>query len=144
MHCSLFAKCIPLFCSKYCNQVHVLTKSSKSIQVYIYSSGSREAQRLLFGHSEYGDLRKYFCGFFDTTIGQVFILIAFFIYTACRYRSPCKVSLYFLRLSFFPLSESEGFSMISYLPIPETNEKQGVILRYHSLLEQIHHCRSYS
>ncbi|KAJ4981552.1 hypothetical protein NE237_032389 [Protea cynaroides] len=40
------------------------------IKVYIYSSGSREAQRLLFGHSNYGDLRKYLCGFFDTTIGN--------------------------------------------------------------------------
>ncbi|XP_020571807.1 probable bifunctional methylthioribulose-1-phosphate dehydratase/enolase-phosphatase E1 1 [Phalaenopsis equestris] len=40
------------------------------IKVYIYSSGSREAQRLLFGHSEHGDLRKYLCGFFDTTTGN--------------------------------------------------------------------------
>ncbi|OVA00386.1 Class II aldolase/adducin N-terminal [Macleaya cordata] len=39
-------------------------------KVYIYSSGSREAQRLLFGNSNYGDLRKYLCGFFDTTIGN--------------------------------------------------------------------------
>ncbi|MQL86001.1 hypothetical protein Taro_018515 [Colocasia esculenta] len=40
------------------------------IKVYIYSSGSREAQRLLFGNTAYGDLRKYLCGFFDTTIGN--------------------------------------------------------------------------
>ncbi|KAI0492796.1 hypothetical protein KFK09_027072 [Dendrobium nobile] len=40
------------------------------IKVYIYSSGSREAQRLVFGHSEHGDLRKYLCGFFDTTVGN--------------------------------------------------------------------------
>ncbi|KAF5202213.1 Enolase-phosphatase e1 [Thalictrum thalictroides] len=40
------------------------------IKVYIYSSGSREAQRLIFGNSNYGDLRKYLCGFFDTTIGH--------------------------------------------------------------------------
>ncbi|CAA6671498.1 unnamed protein product [Spirodela intermedia] len=39
------------------------------IKVYIYSSGSREAQRLLFGNTAHGDLRKYLCGFFDTTIG---------------------------------------------------------------------------
>ncbi|KAF9610591.1 hypothetical protein IFM89_023385 [Coptis chinensis] len=38
--------------------------------VYIYSSGSREAQRLIFGNSNYGDLRKYICGFFDTTVGN--------------------------------------------------------------------------
>ncbi|XP_077226771.1 haloacid dehalogenase-like hydrolase family protein isoform X2 [Tasmannia lanceolata] len=40
------------------------------IKVYIYSSGSREAQRLLFGNTVYGDLRKYLCGFFDTTVGN--------------------------------------------------------------------------
>ncbi|KAK0589153.1 hypothetical protein LWI29_010388 [Acer saccharum] len=38
------------------------------IKVYMYSSGSREAQQLLFANSNYGDLRKYFCGFFDTTL----------------------------------------------------------------------------
>ncbi|KAG8386326.1 hypothetical protein BUALT_Bualt03G0137300 [Buddleja alternifolia] len=40
------------------------------IKVYIYSSGSRLAQRLLFGNTIYGDLRKYLCGFFDTTVGN--------------------------------------------------------------------------
>ncbi|KAM0934913.1 putative acireductone synthase [Dioscorea sansibarensis] len=40
------------------------------IKVYIYSSGSREAQRLIFGNTTYGDLRKYLCGFFDTTTGN--------------------------------------------------------------------------
>ncbi|KAL5989844.1 hypothetical protein ACLOJK_010739 [Asimina triloba] len=40
------------------------------IKVYIYSSGSREAQRLIFGNTAQGDLRKYLCGFFDTMIGN--------------------------------------------------------------------------
>uniref|UniRef100_A0A453K1B2 Uncharacterized protein n=1 Tax=Aegilops tauschii subsp. strangulata TaxID=200361 RepID=A0A453K1B2_AEGTS len=44
--------------------------SLKQLQVYIYSSGSREAQRLLFGHTSYGDLRQFLCGFFDTTTGN--------------------------------------------------------------------------
>ncbi|GLU23354.1 hypothetical protein SLE2022_393700 [Rubroshorea leprosula] len=39
-------------------------------KVYIYSSGSRLAQRLLFGNSNHGDLRKYLSGFFDTTVGN--------------------------------------------------------------------------
>ncbi|XP_059663170.1 probable bifunctional methylthioribulose-1-phosphate dehydratase/enolase-phosphatase E1 2 isoform X2 [Cornus florida] len=47
---------------------------ASGIKVYIYSSGSREAQQLLFGNSNFGDLRKYFCGFFDTTVGYVEIL----------------------------------------------------------------------
>ncbi|WOL11664.1 hypothetical protein Cni_G20428 [Canna indica] len=43
---------------------------ANGIKVYIYSSGSREAQRLIFGNTTYGDLRKYLCGFFDTTVGN--------------------------------------------------------------------------
>jgi methylthioribulose 1-phosphate dehydratase / enolase-phosphatase E1 len=39
------------------------------IQVYIYSSGSIGAQKLLFGHTTKGDLLSYFSGHFDTTSG---------------------------------------------------------------------------
>ncbi|XP_022142734.1 probable bifunctional methylthioribulose-1-phosphate dehydratase/enolase-phosphatase E1 1 isoform X2 [Momordica charantia] len=40
------------------------------VKVYIYSSGSRLAQRLIFGKTNYGDLRKYLSGFFDTAVGN--------------------------------------------------------------------------
>ncbi|KAL9444069.1 hypothetical protein AB3S75_017281 [Citrus x aurantiifolia] len=43
---------------------------SLGTKVYIYSSGSRLAQRLIFGNSNYGDLRKYLSGFFDTAVGN--------------------------------------------------------------------------
>lgn len=35
----------------------------------VYSSGSVEAQKLLFGHSEAGDLTPLFSGWFDTLVG---------------------------------------------------------------------------
>lgn len=35
----------------------------------IYSSGSVQAQKLLFGHSEVGDLTGYFSHYFDTNVG---------------------------------------------------------------------------
>eukprot|EP00897_Mesotaenium_endlicherianum_P000305 jgi/Mesen1/10275/ME000785S09552 len=38
-------------------------------KIYIYSSGSREAQRLIFGYTNVGDLRPYLSGYFDTTTG---------------------------------------------------------------------------
>ncbi|KAF9125604.1 Enolase-phosphatase E1, partial [Mortierella sp. 14UC] len=38
-------------------------------KLYIYSSGSIGAQKLLFGYSEKGDLLHYFSGHYDTTIG---------------------------------------------------------------------------
>jgi len=42
---------------------------SQGIRLYIYSSGSVYAQKLLFGHTEYGDLTPLFYGYFDTNIG---------------------------------------------------------------------------
>ncbi|KAL9346062.1 hypothetical protein Peur_060915 [Populus x canadensis] len=40
------------------------------IKVYIYSSGSGLAQRLIFGKTNYGHLRKSLSGFFDTKVGN--------------------------------------------------------------------------
>jgi enolase-phosphatase E1 len=39
------------------------------IRLYVYSSGSVQAQKLLFAHTEYGDLTPLFSGYFDTTTG---------------------------------------------------------------------------
>lgn len=38
-------------------------------RLYIYSSGSVQAQKLLFGHTPVGDLNPLFSGYFDTSIG---------------------------------------------------------------------------
>ena len=38
-------------------------------KVAIYSSGSVEAQKLLFGHTVFGDLRPFISGYFDTRTG---------------------------------------------------------------------------
>jgi enolase-phosphatase E1 len=40
------------------------------IDLYIYSSGSVQAQKLMFGHSDAGDLLYLFTDYFDTRIGQ--------------------------------------------------------------------------
>jgi enolase-phosphatase E1 len=40
------------------------------IWLYVFSSGSVQAQKLLFAHTEYGDLTPLFSGYFDTTIGN--------------------------------------------------------------------------
>jgi enolase-phosphatase E1 len=39
------------------------------VRVAIYSSGSRDAQRLLFKHSDQGDLRSHISCYFDTKVG---------------------------------------------------------------------------
>ena len=39
------------------------------LRLYVYSSGSEAAQRLIFGYSDAGDLAVLFSGFFDTSAG---------------------------------------------------------------------------
>jgi enolase-phosphatase E1 len=41
----------------------------KGLDLYVYSSGSVQAQKLLFPHTDYGDLTPHFSGYFDTRIG---------------------------------------------------------------------------
>ncbi|MGD2075287.1 MAG: acireductone synthase [Gammaproteobacteria bacterium] len=41
----------------------------QGIRLYVFSSGSVQAQRLLFGHSDAGDLTPLFDGFYDTRVG---------------------------------------------------------------------------
>lgn len=40
------------------------------IRLYVYSSGSVPAQKLLFGHSDHGDLTPLFSGWFDLATGS--------------------------------------------------------------------------
>ena len=40
------------------------------IRLFVYSSGSVAAQKLLFAHTDYGDLTPLFEGYFDTRIGH--------------------------------------------------------------------------
>lgn len=44
--------------------------AAAGIDLYVYSSGSVGAQKLLFGHSDAGDLTPLFGGYFDTNIGH--------------------------------------------------------------------------
>ncbi|MGF1642469.1 MAG: acireductone synthase [Thiotrichales bacterium] len=43
---------------------------ARGLPLYVYSSGSVRAQKLLFAHTEFGDLTPLFSGFFDTHIGH--------------------------------------------------------------------------
>lgn len=42
---------------------------TQGLSLYVYSSGSVAAQKLIFGHTEYGDLTPLFSGYFDTRVG---------------------------------------------------------------------------
>ncbi len=43
--------------------------SAAGLRLAVFSTGSSEARRLLFAHSEAGDLSGLFAGFFDTRVG---------------------------------------------------------------------------
>lgn len=45
-------------------------KNELHLSLYIYSSGSVNAQKLLFGYSEEGDITSYFTNYFDTKVGH--------------------------------------------------------------------------
>ncbi|KAI9596107.1 HAD-like domain-containing protein [Syncephalis fuscata] len=64
-----------------------------NVPVYVYSSGSVEAQKLLFTHSEYGNLQPVFSGNFDTTIGSK-IESASYIAIAQQIQLPTKDILF--------------------------------------------------
>lgn len=55
----------------YADAVHNLRRwHEQGLQLYVYSSGSVHAQKLLFGYSDAGDLTLLFSGYFDTQIGH--------------------------------------------------------------------------
>ncbi|WP_372964101.1 acireductone synthase [Marinobacter sp.] len=41
----------------------------RGLRLYVYSSGSVQAQKLIFGHSNEGDFTPFFSGYFDTGVG---------------------------------------------------------------------------
>jgi enolase-phosphatase E1 len=54
----------------YADAVDSLRKWQRlGFKIFVYSSGSVYAQKLLFGHTEHGDLNPLFSGYFDTHIG---------------------------------------------------------------------------
>ncbi|UTW02307.1 acireductone synthase [Amphritea atlantica] len=42
----------------------------QGLDLYVFSSGSVKAQKLLFGYSDFGDLTPLFSGYYDTHIGH--------------------------------------------------------------------------
>jgi enolase-phosphatase E1 len=42
----------------------------QGVKLYVFSSGSVYAQKLLFAHTAFGDLRPLFSDYFDTTVGS--------------------------------------------------------------------------
>ncbi len=42
---------------------------AQGLKLYVYSSGSVEAQKLIFGYTAYGDLTPLFSDYFDTRVG---------------------------------------------------------------------------
>ena len=66
---------------------------AQGVRVYIYSSGSRLAQRDMFAHTQHGDVRKFLSGYFDTSSGAKVGPLCFpprlQLCRACCWMSPC-------------------------------------------------------
>ncbi|KAH9621410.1 hypothetical protein KSS87_012544 [Heliosperma pusillum] len=99
---------------------------ASGIKVYIYSSGSRLAQRLLFGYTKFGDLRKYLSGFFDTNVGYIEICQSLgvdspsqilFITDVCQEATAAFAAgletVISVRPGNGPLPENHGFKMVN-------------------------------
>lgn len=55
----------------YPDAVRLLERwSGSGLRLYVFSSGSVQAQQLLFAHSDAGDLTPLFSGYYDTRIGN--------------------------------------------------------------------------
>lgn len=66
---------------------------SRGIPLYIYSSGSVAAQKLLFGHTRHGDLTPWLSGYFDTTTGPK-LEAASYAAIANRVKLPPRIMLF--------------------------------------------------
>jgi enolase-phosphatase E1 len=60
-------------------------------RIYIYSSGSIQAQKLLFGHTEVGDLTPLLSGYFDTTTGPKKETASYLKIATAIQLSPAKI-----------------------------------------------------
>ncbi len=59
--------------------------------MFVFSSGSVAAQRLLFGHTTYGDLTPLFQGYFDTTTGPKMAASSYLAIASAIGRPPGEV-----------------------------------------------------
>ncbi len=68
-----------------------LKRWTAGARVAIYSSGSIEAQRLLFGYSNYGDLTPLLSGYFDTRTGAKTVSASYAAIAAAMNVNPAEI-----------------------------------------------------
>lgn len=66
----------------------------QEIDICIYSSGSVLAQKLLFAHTESGDLTKFICEYFDTNIGAKMERESYLRIANALHRSPSEIAFF--------------------------------------------------
>jgi enolase-phosphatase E1 len=85
------------------------------IALYVYSSGSIAAQKLLFGKSSEGDLLALFSGFFDTTIGMKTDPASYAAIAAAVGREPAMLTFLSDREAELDAAHAAGWSAIALL-----------------------------
>ena len=61
------------------------------IRLYVYSSGSVQAQKLIFGHTPHGDLTPLFSGYFDTRVGGKLEAASYHVIAAAIDTGPAEI-----------------------------------------------------
>lgn len=103
---------------------------ARGFELYVYSSGSEEAQRLIFGHSDKGDLAKLFSGFFDTRIGAK-LEAASYEAIAKTIGFPAEEILFLSDHAGEIAAASEAFMEVARIDralVPEASRREGGVL----------------
>ncbi|MBM3183804.1 MAG: acireductone synthase [Chlamydiae bacterium] len=106
----------------------------ENLSLYVYSSGSIHAQKLLFSHTQFGDLTPLFSGFFDTTIGKKKDISS---YLAIAKAIGCKAEeILFLSDSIDEINAAIAAGMKSILLVRE-GENSDTLLPFVSTFQEI-------
>jgi enolase-phosphatase E1 len=85
---------------------------ASGMPLYIYSSGSVPAQKLLFRHTPYGDLTPLFSGYFDTAIGAKVEAQSYAKIASNLGKDACQILFLSDHIGELDAAQAAGFSTI--------------------------------
>lgn len=98
------------------------------LELSVYSSGSINAQKLLYQHSNYGDLSHLFCHWFDTNIGGKQIKQSYSKIAETLNTNPEQIVFISDRKSELSAAEAAGFKVLFSLREGNPETDNGIYL----------------
>lgn len=108
---------------------------SRGLQTGIYSSGSVEAQKLLFLHTSYGDLTSYLSHYFDTRIGHKKDAAAYKTISQKLACPPQQIMFFSDSVEELQAAENVGFNVLHV--IRDASKTQETIFKNVNTLDQV-------